>query len=459
MERKHPDVLKGTCVDLSYEGKGVFKSDKQVVFVDGMFPGEEGEVRVLYKRAGALFGEVKSLSKISPDRVSPRCKICHSCGGCSLQQLSYKAQLEFKSKKVEEQFRKVGHMDVKVSPCIGMDDPCYYRNKIQMPFGKDRRGNVYCGFYKQNTHVLVPVEECFIEDKRAVHILSVIKKLCKAMRVEPYQEDMGRGILRHVLIRTSHYKEQIMVVLVTTVDVFPGRGNFVSALTRECPEITTVVQNVNSRATNVILGEKERVLFGKGFIEDSLCGLSFRISAKSFYQTNPVITEKLYSYAMQSAKLRKEDIVFDAYSGIGTIGLIAAKSCKQVLSVELVPAAVRDGIRNAKFNKIDNFSMYCDDASSFMVRMAKNKERVDVLFMDPPRKGADERFLKALVALKPNRVVYVSCDPSTLARDVAYLQKSYEVQDVQPFDMFPQTTHVETVVLLSRKMPKKGRKS
>ena len=451
MKGMRPEVLKGTCVDLSFEGKGVFKAGSDVVFVEGMFPGEEGEVEAIYRRAGALFGEVKSLTKVSPERISPKCKICHSCGGCCFQQLSYKAQLEYKSKKVREQFKKIGHMDVDVSPCVGMEDPFHYRNKIQMPFGKDRKGNVYCGFYKQNTHVIVPVKECAIEDERATAILDKIKELCKSMHVDPYLEDERRGILRHVLIRTSYYQKQIMVVLVTAVDSFPSRGNFVSALTKACPEITTVVQNINSRDTNVILGEKERVLYGKGYIEDSLCGLSFKISAKSFYQTNPVITEKLYSAAMEAAHLTKDDIVFDAYSGIGTIGLIAAKHCKQVLSVELVPQAVRDGVKNAQRNHVENFSMYCDDASSFMVRMARNKEKVDVLFMDPPRKGSDQRFLNALLALKPNRVVYVSCDPSTLARDVSYLQKSYRVELVQPFDMFPQTSHVETVVLLSRK--------
>ena len=453
MKNNAPSHLTGTCVDLSYEGKGVFKSGKEVVFVDGMFPGEEGEVEVTYHRSGASFGELVNLTKASPDRIEPRCKICHACGGCSFQQLSYSAQLAFKTKKVEEQFRKVGHMDIKANPCIGMDDPYYYRNKIQMPFGKDRKGNVYCGFFKTNTHVIVPVNECFIEDKRAVHILDAIKKLCKFIRVEPYQEDERTGVLRHVLIRTSYYKPQIMVVLVTAVDSFPGRNNFVAALTKECPEITTVVQNINPRVTNVILGEKERILYGKGFIEDSLCGLSFRISAKSFYQTNPVITEKLYSYAMEVAKLSKDDVVFDAYSGIGTIGLIASKYCKNVLSVELVPQAVKDGVKNAQRNKVENFSMYCDDASSFMVRMARNKESVDVLFMDPPRKGADERFLNALISLKPKRVVYVSCDPSTLARDIAYLSKSYKIETVQPFDMFPHTTHVETVCLLSNRKP------
>ena len=242
-----------------------------------------------------------------------------------------------------------------------------------------------------------------------------------------------------------------MVVLVTAVDVFPSRNNFVKALIKECPEITTIIQNINTRDTNVILGEKQRILYGKGYIEDTLCGVNFQISAKSFYQTNPVMTEKLYSYAIDKAELTKEDIAFDAYSGIGTIGLIASRKAKEIISVELVKEAVIDGIKNAKRNNITNFKMYNDDASSFMVRMATNKQEVDVLFMDPPRKGSDKRFLDALLKLKPKRVVYVSCDPTTLARDVAYISKSYAIKDIQPFDMFPHTFHVETITLLCRK--------
>lgn len=444
------ETIHGACRDLTYEGKGVVAYNDGVVFVDGMFPGEEGDIELTYRRNGILFGKLKKLDKVSPERITPRCKICSACGGCQFQQLSYPAQLAYKTNKVKEQFRKIAHMNVDVLPTVGMDDPYHYRNKIQMPFAKDDHGNIYCGFYKENTHVIVPVEECFIEDKRGVHILSTIKKLLKSFRIEPYQEDRRYGVLRHVLIRTSYYKEQIMVVLVTNVDVFPGRNNFVKALIKECPEITTIVQNINTRSTNVILGEKEHVLYGKGYIEDSLNGVWFQISAKSFYQTNPVTTEKLYAYAMECGHLSKEDVVLDAYSGIGTIGLVASKYCKEVISVEIVPAAVKDAIKNAKRNNITNFHEYADDASIFITRMAKEGQHLDVLFMDPPRKGSDEKFLNAVLKLKPSRIVYVSCDPSTLARDVAYINKSYKVTTVQPFDMFPHTTHVETVVLMSR---------
>ena len=445
------NVISGVCVGLSHEGKGVFKSGGEVYFVPGMFPGEEGEVAFSYARAGAKFGRVVSLKKVSPERVEPRCKICSACGGCCFQQLSYKAQLEHKRQVVKEQFRKIAKMDVDPLPCLGMDEPYFYRNKIQMPFAKDSRGNLYCGFYKEGTHVIVPVDTCYIEDERAKQVLDAVKKLGKSFRIEPYQEDLGRGFLRHVLIRTSKHKEQVMVVLVTNKDVFPSRSNFVKALIRECPFVTTVIQNVNPRHTNVILGDFERILYGPGFIEDLLCGVRFRISAKSFYQVNPVMTERLYQVAVEAAELNGTESVFDAYSGIGTIGMVAAGHCAKVTAVEIVKEAVIDARKNAKENGIGNISFYCDDASSFMVRMAKEGQKVDVLFMDPPRKGSDERCLDAVCKLSPRRIVYVSCDPSTLARDVLYLSKKYCLESLQPVDMFPHTQHVETVASLELK--------
>ena len=451
---KKPQItatLHGSCIDISYEGKGVVKTEDGIYFVPGMFPGEEGEIGFAYSRAGAKFGKVVKLDKISKDRIEPRCKICSACGGCCFQQYDYQAQLAHKTALVKDQFRKVAKMDIFPLPCIGMENPYFYRNKIQMPFGKDAKGNLYCGFYKEGTHVIVPVDTCYIEDERAKKVLDAVKKLGKSFRIEPYQEDYGYGLLRHVLIRCAKKKEQVMVVLVTAVDSFPSRNNFVKALVKECPFITTVVQNVNSRHTNVILGEFERVLYGPGFIEDILCGITFRISAKSFYQVNPIMTEVLYSKAVEAAGLTGNETVFDAYSGIGTIGMVASSHCKNVISVEIVKEAVADARRNAKANGIENVSFYCGDASAFMAQMAEKKQSVDVVFLDPPRKGSDERCLNAICKLKPKKIVYVSCDPSTLARDVAYLGKSYRLESVQPVDMFPHTQHVETIVGLYRK--------
>ena len=449
------ETFHGVCVDLSFEGKGVVKNGRDVYFVPGIFPGEEGDIEFAYMRAGQKFGRVVKLDKISPNRIEPRCKICSACGGCSFQQYAYPAQLIYKREKVKEQFHKIAKMDIEPLPCLGMDEPYFYRNKIQMPFGKDKRGNLYCGFYKEGTHVIVPVETCYIEDERAKKVLDAVKKLGKSFRIEPYEEDEGRGLLRHVLIRCAKHKEQVMVVLVTYKDVFPSRNNFVKALVKECPFITTVAQNVNSRHTNVILGEFERVLYGPGYIEDVLCGITFRISAKSFYQVNPIMTEQLYGKAIEAAKLTENDVVFDAYSGIGTIGMVASRHCKQVIAVEIVKEAVADARRNAKANHIDNVSFYCGDASAFMVNMAEKKQHVDVVFLDPPRKGSDQRCLDAICKLAPSRVVYVSCDPSTLARDIAYLSKKYKLESVQPVDMFPYTMHVETVAMLSLRETKK----
>ena len=450
---KRPSIEKtihGTCVDLSFEGKGVVKAEGQTYFVPGIFPGEEGDIAFEYSRAGANFGKVIRLDKVSPDRIQPRCKICSACGGCCFQQLDYAAQLVYKRNKVKEQFRKIAKMDVDPLPCLGMEDPYFYRNKIQMPFAKDNRGNLYCGFYKENTHVIVPVDTCFIEDERAKKVLDAVKRLGKSFKIEPYYEDEGRGLLRHVLIRVAKHKEQVMVVLVTAKDVFPSRNNFVKALIKECPFITTVVQNINGRHTNVILGDVEHVLWGPGYIEDVLCGISFKISAKSFYQVNPTMTEVLYQKAIEFAGLSGKETVFDAYSGIGTIGMVAAKHCEKVIAVEIVKEAVADARRNAKANGVANIASYCDDASSFMVRMAENKQKVDVVFLDPPRKGSDKRCLDAICKLAPSRIVYVSCDPSTLARDVAYLSKKYCLEKLQPVDMFPHTFHVESCVLLER---------
>jgi len=441
-------IVIASCVDLSFEGKGVARFDQGVVFVDGLFPGEKAEIEITYVRAGSYFGKIKKLLVSSSDRIQPRCPVCTSCGGCQFQQLSYSAQLEYKRKKVSNAFSRIAKLDVDVPATLGMDNPYFYRNKIQMPLGTDKAGKIVTGFYKANTHIIVPIEKCYIEDERTSPILKTIRELMKEIRVEPYDEDKRTGVIRHILIRTSHYKPQIMVVLVTNVNTFPGQKNFVKALTERHPEITTVVQNINKRDTNVILGNYENIMYGKGFIEDSLLGINFQISSKSFYQINPTQTEKLYETALKEASLTKDDVVFDAYTGIGTIALLAAKHAKRVIGVEIVYQAIRDAMLNAKHNGINNVEFHAEDVNTYISRMIQESVKIDVLFMDPPRKGADETFLHSVLQLKPQRIIYVSCEPETLARDVKILSKSYIVKSVQPVDMFPQTHHVETVVAL-----------
>ena len=441
-------VIKGTAIDLSSEGKGVVKYHNDIIFVDSLFPNEEADIEILYQRAGVYFGKVKKLYKLSKDRIQPKCKICTSCGGCQYQQLSYKSQLEYKTKRVKEALTRIAHIKCDVLPCVGASKPYNYRNKIQVPFVKDKKGVVKFGFYKENTHIIMPIKECSIEDQRAAPILWDIKLLLEEMNIPTYNEDNGKGILRYVLIRTSYHYDELMVVLVTTQMNFPGQRNFINELVSRHPEITTVVENVNSRHTNVILGNQEKVLYGPGHIKDDILGLTFEISAASFFQINPEQVEKLYTHALNLIDFSKKETVLDAYSGVGTIGLIAARNAKKVISVEINKSAHRNAIENAKRNNISNIEFVCDDAGKFIT---KCDEDIDVLIMDPPRSGSDETFLSTVINKGIKKIIYVSCNPETLARDIAYLSDYYKVTYVQPVDMFPMTAHCETVVCLSAK--------
>ena len=438
--------IKGTAIDLSSEGKGVVKYHNDIIFVDGLFPNEEADIEILYQRAGVYFGKVKHLYNLSKERIQPKCKICTSCGGCQYQQLDYKAQLKYKTKRVKEALSRIAHIKQDVLPCIGASNPYNYRNKIQVPFVKDRNGVVKFGFYKENTHIIMPIKECAIEDKKAAPILWDIKLLLEDMNIPTYNEDSGKGILRYVLIRTSHHYDELMVVLVTTQMNFPGQRNFVNELIKRHPEITTVVENVNSRKTNVILGDKEKVLYGPGHIKDDILGLTFEISASSFFQINPEQVEKLYKCALDL--VNPNEIVLDAYSGVGTIGLIAARNAKKVISVEINKSAHKNAVENAKRNNVNNIEFICDDAGKFITKFDGD---IDTLIMDPPRSGSDETFLKTVMDKRIKKVIYVSCNPETLARDIEYLSPLYEVKYVQPVDMFPMTAHVETIVGLSLK--------
>ena len=442
------EILKGRCVDLSSEGKGVVKVHNDIIFVNGLFPNEEADIEILYQRAGVYFGKVKHLYNLSKERIQPRCKICTSCGGCQYQQLDYKAQLKYKTKRVKEALTRIAHIKQDVLPCLGAEHPYNYRNKIQVPFVKDRNGVVKFGFYKENTHIIMPIKECAIENKKAASILWDIKLLLENMNIPTYNEDNGKGILRYVLIRTSYHYDELMVVLVTAQMNFPGQRNFINELISRHPEITTVVENVNLRRTNVILGEKEKVLYGSGHIKDDILGLTFEISASSFFQINPEQVEKLYATALNLIDFNKKEVVLDAYSGVGTIGLIAARNAKKVISVEINKSAHKNAIENAKRNNINNIEFICDDAGKFI---SNYDEDIDVLIMDPPRSGSDETFLSTVINKQIKKVIYISCNPETLARDIAYLSKYYEVNYVQPVDMFPMTAHVETVACLRLK--------
>ena len=383
-------------------------------------------------------------------RSTSICPVLNLCGGCQLLDMEYAKQLDFKQKQVEELLKGL----CPVKPIIGMKDPFHYRNKVHAVFDRDKKGNIISGIYEENTHHVVPVEKCLIENQKADEIIGTIRGMLKSFKIRTYDEDTGFGLLRHVLIRKGFSTGEIMVVLVTASPVFPSKNNFVKALREKHPEITTIVQNINGRGTSMVLGDKEHVLYGKGYIVDELCGCRFRISSKSFYQVNSVQTEILYEKALSLSGLTGRELVVDAYCGIGTIGIIASKAAGKVIGVELNQGAVRDAVNNAKMNGIDNIRFYCNDAGRFLVNMAEQGENADVVIMDPPRSGSTEEFMDAVGKLGAGKVVYVSCNPETLARDVRYVKKlGYRAVEAWPVDMFPETDHVETVVLLSQQKP------
>lgn len=375
------------------------------------------------------------------------CPVFGKCGGCQYSNMPYREQLKRKQKQVCGLLSSFAEPE----PIIGMDDPYHYRNKVSAAFARDRKGAIVSGVYEEGSHRVVPVDCCLLEDQRADAVIATIRGLLYSFKIPVYDEDRGYGLLRHVLVRTGHATGEVMVVLVTASPVFPSRRNFVRALRERHPEITTIVQNINARHTSMVLGTKMQVMYGRGYIEDILCGKRFRISPGSFYQVNPVQTEALYRTALTYAGLTGKERVLDAYCGTGTIGLIASDNAGEVVGVELNPGAVKDAVINADSNHVKNIRFYRKDAGEFMRSLAARREHMDVVFMDPPRSGSDRAFLEALCALRPARVVYISCNPETLARDLRYVtRKGYGVERVRAVDMFPGTGHVETVCLLSK---------
>ncbi len=373
------------------------------------------------------------------------CSVSKKCGGCQYIEMPYAEQLKKKQKTVEQLLKKYG----KVNKIIGMEKPEHYRNKVHAAFAFHKGKGIVSGIYQEGTHHVVPVDECLLEDAKADEIIVSVRKLAKSFKLKAYDEDTGYGLLRHVLVRVGHATGQIMVVLVLGSPILPSKKNFINELCKLHPEITTIVLNVNNKRTSMVLGEKQQVLYGKGYIEDCLCGRTFRISPKSFYQVNAVQTEKLYNKAIEYASLSGQETVIDAYCGIGTIGLAAAERAKKMIGVELNQAAVKDAIVNAKINGIKNADFYQNDAGRFMIQLAEAGEKIDVVFMDPPRSGSTEQFMEAVLRLQPERIVYISCNPETLARDLGYLTKGrYRVAEMTPVDMFPFTDDVETCVLV-----------
>ncbi|MFF2885573.1 23S rRNA (uracil(1939)-C(5))-methyltransferase RlmD [Paenibacillus sp. NPDC057967] len=449
-------------VGLTHDGDGVGRANGFTLFVQGGLPGEQARVRVMKLKKQYGYARLQELVKASPDRINPPCDIYKECGGCQLQHLDYEAQLAWKRQHVIDNLTRIGKLSVAgerdaqdgviVHPTIGMDDPWRYRNKAAVPVGAaGENGELVAGFYARGTHRIIDMDDCLIQHEHNDEVVRVVKKVARDLRIQPYDESTGKGVLRHIMARTGVVTGEIMVVLVTNGKRLPRQPEWIEHLRASLPGLKSIVLNVNEEHTNAIFGDETRVLWGSEFIYDELDGIRFAISARSFYQINPAQTVALYRKAVEYAALSGKERVIDAYCGIGTISLFLARQAGHVYGVEIVPEAIEDAKRNAALNGIDNASFEAGPAEVVMPRWRKEGVEADVVVVDPPRKGCDPALLETILALQPKRVVYVSCNPSTLARDLRILEDGgYKTVEVTPVDMFPWTVHVESVALLKR---------
>ena len=452
---KKNDIVKIDIEDIGINGEGIGRIDGYTLFVKDAVVGDYIEAKIMKANKSYGYARVMNILTPSPYRVDAVCPVARSCGGCQLQELSYEKQLEFKHNKVTNNLKKIGHLEnVTVNPVLGMDEPFRYRNKAQFPVGLNKDGEIIMGFYAGRTHSIIECEDCLLGVTENTQILNIVKNYMKSCGVMPYDEGTGKGLMRHILIRKGFKTGEIMVCLVINGKKLPAAEKLVDAL-KVIPGMTSISYNINTKNTNVILGNEVVNLYGEGYITDYIKDVKFQISPLSFYQVNPVQTEVLYGKALEFAGLTGKENVWDLYCGIGTISLFLAKAAGSVKGVEIVPQAIEDAKNNARINGITNAEFFVGKSEEVLPEYyERNGGYADVIVVDPPRKGCDEALLETIVKMQPNKVVYVSCDSATLARDLKYLSENgYEVKEVQPVDMFPMGGHVETVVLLSQQKP------
>ena len=440
---KRNDQVYGVCSGYTHDGHGVVKIDGFPLFVKGMLEGEAGELVVTMAKKKFGYGRLMKRSKTSSQRVAPPCPIAKQCGGCQLQHMSYAEQLRFKKQKVQDVMQRIAHLDIEVRDVLGMQD-CYtnYRNKGQIPVGVEK-GKTVTGFYRINSNAIIDTDTCLIQSERINAVLQEMRKL-----FEKYQ---NAKLFRHLLIKHAFSSDEVMVVWIVRSFQIPHGKEMVQELTAALPFVKSVILNLNVRDDNVILGDKEQLLFGERAITDSIHDLKFSISSRSFYQVNPRQTEILYGKALEFAQLTGKETVLDLYCGVGTISMFLAQRAKHVTGIEIVPQAIRDARKNAALNGIANIEFVCSDAADYAKKLCEQGAHPDVIVVDPPRKGCDAQTIDSMVMMQPKRIVYVSCDPGTLARDLKLLEeKGYRTEIVQPLDMFPFTHHVESVVLLTK---------
>ena len=440
--RTKNQIIKGVCTDYTYNGSGLLKHEGFCIFVKDMALGDEAEVIITRVQKDYGYGKIVNLIKPSELRCEPRCPVSRICGGCQLQHLSAEGQARFKQHHVEQLMRNIAELDIPVEPIITMKEPYGYRNKIMMPVDTDKNGQLRMGFYRYNSHEIIDVQDCCLQSDMANEIVRKIRELI-------VKHGMERQV-RHIMIRDMQKTGEVMVVLVCWQREVSGLKQLAEELREVFPAVVSVIQNINDAETNVVLGNEEILLSGRDHVLDQLCGLTFKISAHSFYQVNTYQTEVLYRTAMEMAELKAEDDVLDLYCGVGTIGLSLSGRVRSVTGVEIVEQAVEDARMNARLNGIENAVFIAGDARKECERLLEEGKRFDCVIVDPPRKGCSGETIELLKKLGSGRIVYISCDPSTLARDLKLLKDEYEVSKIQPVDMFPQTYHVETVCLLSK---------
>ncbi|MBO3649433.1 MULTISPECIES: 23S rRNA (uracil(1939)-C(5))-methyltransferase RlmD [Bacillus amyloliquefaciens group] len=440
-----------TFEDLTHEGAGVAKVQGFPIFVPNALPEEKAQIKVTRVKKGFAFGRLIELKEESPHRTDAQCPIYKQCGGCQLQHMTYEGQLLFKQKQVKDVLERIGKLDlskVTVHPTLGMEDPWNYRNKAQVPVG-EREGGLVAGFYQQRSHDIIDMSACLIQQSKNDEAVQAVKDICTSYGVKAYNEERHKGWLRHIMVRYGVVTGEMMIVFITRTSDFPHKAKIIEDITTQFPHVKSIVQNINPNKTNVIFGNETNVIWGEEYIYDLIGDVKFAISARSFYQVNPEQTKVLYDKALEYAELQGEENVIDAYCGIGTISLFLAKQAKKVYGVEIVPEAIEDAKRNAELNGITNAEFAVGEAETVIPKWYKEGITADTLVVDPPRKGCDEALLRTIIDMKPKRVVYVSCNPGTLARDLRVLEDGgYQTLEVQPVDMFPHTNHVECVAVL-----------
>ena len=436
-------------IDTGYKGEGIAKIDDFAIFIPNAIKGEKIKIKILKVLTSYAFGKIIEIIEPSKNRLESDCSTYKRCGGCNLRHVKYDETLKIKQNLVQSLVNKTLKNKIKVKETIGMENPYYYRNKAQFPIGKDKENNVVMGVFANRTHEIIPIEECFIQNKEIQKLSKFILEFIKENDISVYDETSRKGLIRHIVTKIGIKTNEIMCIIVINGKEIPKEKELTMQIIKKFPNVKTIVKNINSKNTNVIMGEKNEKIYGDGYIEDKLGEYTFKISPHSFYQVNPVQAEKLYSIGVEAANINKEDVVFDLYCGIGTISLFMAKYAKKVYGVEIVEQAIKDAKENAKINNIKNTEFIAGDTKLILDDLINNKNIIpNVVMVDPPRKGLDNRSVENILKIMPNRFVYISCNPATLVRDLAKFEEMYEIKSIQPVDMFPFTAHVECVAVM-----------